>query len=278
MAIQKSTIMKKQFLVLIAAITLFACKKNDVRELPGDQKVQLPGDHQLVNPIKDEQARLFRKGGNGHGNGHNPHDTTPQPPPPPPPPPPTTVHKACWLLDFDGYNVSNEFWGTVACSGSDFTAAEIADITARIKSYWSRFDVEITTDEALYNTYSVNKRMRTVFTRTNFWGYVGGVAYIGSLLWTDAEKQCFVFVDLLSRSTKYVADAGAHEMGHTANCWHHKYITYNEFDVCTINSEYLMSHDIMGVSYYDPSPLFNVGEMGCHTATDDIYNINTSIQ
>lgn len=267
--------MKTKILVLIAAMmVLFACKKADtVRELPGDSgtKIELPGDPELVNHAKDEQARLFKKGGNpnnphtpnGGGGGGNP--------------PPVVPHKACWLLDFDGYNVSNEVWGAINCSGSDFTSTEIADIVSRIKSYWSQFDVEITTDEALYATYSTYKRMRVVYTRTNFYGYVGGVAYIGSLNWLDEEKQCFVFPDMLSRNTKYNADAGAHEMGHTANCWHHVELQTNEAG-CYVSSPYLVSNHLMGNSYSFSNPIFTTGPSDCGTETNDILNINTSIQ
>jgi hypothetical protein len=270
--------MKKLIPFLIAAIAMGSCKKEiSVRE--PEVKVQsLPGDPELVNTTKDAEAVAYRKNnphGNPHGNGGGGGDTTNQPPQPPP----TIVHKACWLLDFDGYNVPAGAWDALGfyCTGSDFTTAEIADIKTRIKNYWAQFDVEITTDEALYNTYSVNKRMRVVYTRTNFWPNAGGVAYIGSLLWTDTEKQCFVFPDMLQRNTKYNADAGAHEMGHTAGCYHHAELRNDQFGACYVYNAYLWSNHIMGACYYDLNPLFNTGDKACGVKTDDIAKINSAI-
>lgn len=264
--------MKKIFLILIAAIAIVSCKKEVARELPGDTEIQtLPGDPELKNPIKDAEAVAYRKS-NPHGN---PHDN----PPPPPPPPQTITHKACWILDFDGYNVPAGAWDATGfyCTASDFSTTEIADIKTRIKNYWAQFDVEITTDEALYDTYAVNKRMRVVYTRTNFWPNAGGVAYIGSLLWADTEKQCFVFPDMLQRNTKYNADAGAHEMGHTASCYHHAELRNDEFGMCYVYSAYLWGNHLMGASYYDANPLFNTGDKACGIKTDDINNITNSL-
>jgi hypothetical protein len=255
--------MKK--LIVIAAIALFSCQKQASTNL---RPQSLPGDPELVNHIKDAEAVAYRKN-NPHGNPHVIDTTTQQPPP-------VTIHKACFLLDFDGYNVPAGVWGAlpISCSGSDFTSSEIADIITRVKSYW-KFDVEITTDEALYNTYS--KKMRCIVTRTNFYGNYGGVAYIGSLNWIDQEKECFVFCDLLQRNTKYNADAIAHELGHTANCYHHVELRNDVNGSCYVYSDYLWANHIMGASYYDPNPVFNTGFMYCGATTDDINNITNSL-
>lgn len=263
--------MKKIFLILIAAMAIVSCKKEVARELPGDTEIQtLPGDPELKNPIKDAEAVAYRKN-NPHGN---PHDN-----PPPPPPPPAIAHKACWLLDFDGYNVPAGAWDATGfyATGSDFTATEITDIKTRIKNYWSQFDVEITTDEALYNTYAVNKRMRVVYTRTNFFPNAGGVAYINSLNWADHEKQCFVFPDMLQRNTKYNADAGAHEMGHTTGLLHDKDLRTDEFGSCYVYGEYLWGRFIMGACYYEPYPIFGMAQRDCTNKQDEITIITNSL-
>lgn len=275
--------MKKLFLLLIAAMAIVSCKKETTtRELPGDTEVKmqkLPVDHELYNELKDSVARAFKKGGNGHGQGHNPHgggggDTNPPPPPPPP-----SVHKACWFLDFDGYTIPPGVWTPEPydVAGSGFTATQNTDVMNRVKAYWSQFDVEITTDEALYNTYPVYKRMRVVITTTNFYGPAGGVAYMNSLNWIDTEKQCFVFPYWLAMDTKYTADATAHEMGHTAGCPHHKDLRTDESGLCYVYGEYLYSFDLMGASYYDPAPRFGQGFTACGVVTDDIVNITNAI-
>jgi hypothetical protein len=249
----------KKLLVLIAATVLFSC--NRTGELPHDSRIELPGDVELVSPERDIEARK------------KPHPVKPDQPPQPPV---SITKKAVWLLDFDGYNVVDGIWGAVNCSGSDFDAAQIADIVSNVKAIWWQHDVEITTDEAVYNTYPIEKRIRVVVTRTNFYGNVGGVAYINSLLWYETEKQCFVFCDLLQRNTKFNADAIAHEMGHTAGCWHHRDITYTEFG-CTINSEYLFGNHVMGNPYYFSNPILTSGWRTCWDMTDDNQIINNSI-
>ncbi len=244
--------MKKLFTILLLSIVLFSCKKTS-------KVTNLPTDPELVNIDMDRKAEAFRKG-------HNPHDN-------PPPPPPTTIHKACWLIDANGYDVPAGIWSSTGF----YCAAGVSGDLATVKSYWSQFDVEITTDEALYNTYPVNKRMRVVVTSTNFYGSVGGVAYINSLNWADQEKQCFVFSSLLGNNIKYISDAMAHEMGHTANCYHHVELRNDEFGACYVYSPYLWSYHIMGASYYDANPIFTTGQRGCDFPTDDIFNINNSI-
>lgn len=234
--------MKKLIPILIF---LVSCKK---------ETQTLPGDPELINLAKNERARK---------NPHNPHNVT--------------THKACWLLDFDGYDVPAGVWGDgFYASGSG--NVDQSRIISTVKNYWSQFDVEITTSESLYNSYPINKRMRVVITTTNFYGNYGGVAYISSLNWIDQEKQCFVFSSLLYYNTKYISDAAAHEMGHTANCYHHKNITHYEDGSCFIVSEYLQSNHIMGSSYYFNNPIFTIGETDCSSTTNDITNINTAIQ
>ena len=231
---------------LIAIILLVGCNKQ--------KEIQfIPGDLELINVEKNEQARK--------GNPNNPN---------------TTIHKACWLLDFDGYYVPAGVWGAgfyVSGSGN----VNQSQIVSTVKNYWSRFDVEITTNEIVYNSYPINKRMRVVITTTNFYGNYGGVAYINSLSWIDQEKQCFVFSSLLGYNAKYISDASAHEMGHTANCYHHKAIV-RYTDGCYIAGEYLQSNHIMGNPYYFSNPIFTTGETDCNLTTNDITNINTAIQ
>ncbi len=266
--------MKKLFLILIAAMMLFACKKADsIRELPGDAgtKIDLPTDPELVNVEMDRKAAEFRK-----GRGHNPHDN-----PPPPPPPPTTTYKGCLLLDFDGYNVTGTTWnvnGDILCAGSGLSSAQIASVVARVKYDFAQFNVEITTDENVFNSYPQNKRRRCIITTTNWYGNVGGVAYINSFNWPD-DSPCFVFSQLLQYNEKYISDATSHECGHTFGNWHHSEWVYNEDGSCYLQNEYLWGNMIMGASYYDPNPIFGTGasSLGCNIIQNDIEVINNSI-
>jgi hypothetical protein len=264
--------MKNQILVLIVAIGLFSCQKLDApRELPGDaSKVELPTDPELFNAEMDRMAAQMRKGGNG--NGHNPNN------PPPPQPPPTTQKQGYLLLDFDGEDVTGTLWSTatISCANSGLSSTQIQDAITRAKSYLSQFNVEVGTSETVYNTYPQNKRRRCVITTTNFYGNVGGVAYINSFNWFD-NSPCFVFSGLLQYNSKYVADAIAHELGHTLGCWHHAELRNDEAGICYVYSSYLWSFHIMGASYYDANPIFTTGFRGCNDETKDIELITKSI-
>lgn len=266
--------MKKLFLVPIAAMMLFACKKADsVRELPGDTEVQtLPGDPELFNPEMDAKAAAMRK-----YPPKNPHNQ-----PPPPPPPPTTQKIGCIKIDTDGEDVSNTLWSaeTLVCASSGLSDAQIQDAVTRAKNYFSGVQdiLEITTSESVFNTYPVGKRIRVALTTTTFFGNVGGVAYINSFNWFD-DTPCFVFPGLLGYNTKYIADAIAHEAGHTFGCRHHSDWIFYEDGTCFKNNEYLWADDIMGASYYAASPLFKnaPANFDCHTLENSPLVITNSI-
>ena len=261
--------MKQLFLVLIGAMMFFSCQKRYSRELPSDTKIkfELPTDPELVNVEMDNKAALMRKGGNGNGNGHNPNN----------PPPPTTSKKGYLLIDFNGEEVVNTVWGVIpTCASSGLSDAQIQDAVTKAKSYYAQFNVEVGIDESVYNTYPQNKRRRCVVTTTNFYGNVGGVAYINSFNWFD-NTPCFVFSQLLQYNSKYIADAIAHELGHTLGDWHHVELRDDELGVCYVYAAYLWSNHIMGASYYDPNPIFTTGFMSCGVTTNDITNMNNSI-
>ncbi len=268
--------MKKLILVSIAAMLIFSCKKEDSnRELPSDTSSvgDLPTCPELVNVDMDRKAAARR------GKGHNPHDTVVTPPPPQPPP--TTTYKGCLLLDFDGDNVSGTMWnvnGDIPCDNSGLSSAQIENIIARVKYDYAQFNIEITTDENIFNTYPQNKRRRCVITTTNWYGNVAGVAYINSFNWFD-DSPCFVFSQLLSFNEKYISDATSHECGHTFGNRHHSEWQYNDDGSCVKLNEYLWGNMIMGASYYDPNPIFGIGanSLGCNVIQNDMDIINNSI-
>jgi hypothetical protein len=251
--------MKNIIIALIGSAILFSCKKTGDFQLP-------PMDPELRSNFMDSQATAMRKG----GNGHNPHDNQP----------PATGARVCFLIDVDGQIVSNPLWNngnTIVCDNSGLTTTQVQSVVARVQYDVSQFSIRITTDESLYDTYPVNKRMRLIITKTAFYGMVGGVAYINSMNWFEENKQCFVFSGLLGYNTKYISDATSHELGHTANCYHHKDIRYQEDGSCYVQSEYLVGFHLMGNCYQASNPIFTVGETGCGIITDDILNINNSI-
>ena len=204
----------KLFLVLIAAMILFSCKKES-------RARELPGDPELFNVEMDRRAAARRK----------PHPVKPPTNPP-------AVKSGCLLLDFNGEFVNGTVWNIyINCANSGLSETQIQSVVSRVKYDFSQFGLEVTTDESVFNTYPQNKRRRCIVTTTAFYGNVGGVAYINSFNWFD-DTPCFVFSGLLSYNSKYISDAGSHELGHTLGLRHHSDWVYNEDGSCFKLNEY----------------------------------------
>lgn len=126
-------------------------------------------------------------------------------------------------LDFDGQVVTSAVWNggnTLNCAAPLLTDAQITEIFNRVAEDYRPFDLNITTDEVVYLAAPLEKRIRVVVTSTSNWyGGVGGVAYVGSFNWGD-DTPCFVFSDKLSNVTKAVAECCSHESGHTVGLSH----------------------------------------------------------
>lgn len=248
--------------VLIAAvvISLFGCQKESSFTSKGTPVIE--SDHHLKpaegwnynnRPESFDLWEAARKGGNGKGKGGGkpPKDTTYQPPTdttgndePDEPPTPSTGNVL--YLDFDGEYVANSYWnvnGDLNLRYSGMMAAEIDTVVTRFRKEYEALGFTVTTDRAVFDGAPQGHRQQVIFTESWEWyGQAGGVAYIGSYKWTDAQP-CFVFTSLLSYSGKYCADAGIHEAGHTLSLRHpyDGYVTYGQW---------------MGVAYYVPWGFF----------------------
>jgi hypothetical protein len=160
------------------------------------------------------------------------------------------------FLDFDGQLVSNTSWnvgGDINCAPANLSAAQIDEILMRVSNDYSPFNILVTTDEAMYNTANVAKRMRVVFTESWEWyGQAGGVSYTGSFTWGN-NTPCFVFSSLLNYNTKNIAEAASHEAGHTLGLRHQASYDANGAMVSSYNygqgSGETSWAPIMGVGY-----------------------------
>jgi len=203
-------------------------------------------------------------------------------PPSPVPPPNTPVI----LLDFDGYRVSGTRWnsnGDIIAAPGNLTSVQTDEIIKRVTNDYSPFNITVTTDEAVFATADVYKRMRVVITESWEWyRMAGGVSFVNSFIWGD-NTPCFVFSSLLNYSTKNIAEAVSHEAGHTLGLFHQS--AYDASGVKT--SEYNPGQGsgetgwapIMGVSYYQNLTLWHNGPntFGATSYQDDVAIITNAV-
>jgi len=178
-------------------------------------------------------------------------------------------------LDFDGHAATNTAWnsGTINAPAydldgnpagmSDAEKERIQNIWLRVAEDYAPFDVDVTTQEpaasALLRTSSSDNAygMRVVITHSSIGVCSGcaGIAFVGAYDFYDSAnpgvyQPAWVLYDRLGAGDeKYVAEAIAHEAGHTAGLNH---------DGTTAGGAYYVGHGsgatgwapIMGLGYY----------------------------
>ncbi len=169
-------------------------------------------------------------------------------------------------LDFDGENVTNSNWGNINAAPSSFSNANITTIWTCMSEDYSPFNVNVTTDVAVFNSAPTSQRMKIIFTPTNTAAPgAGGVAYLNS--WGSGEP-CWVF----NSSVKSAEEAAAHECGHTLGLSHDG----------TASQEYYAGHaswgPIMGAVYSRPIVHWSKGEYtGANNQQDDLTIISNRL-
>lgn len=190
------------------------------------------------------------------------------------------------FLDFDGHYVVSSVWNggnPLSCAPSGLTDAQITEAFNRVAEDYRPFDINITTDSAVFLAAPLNKRMRVIITTTSEWmPGVGGIAYVGSFSWGD-DTPAFVFSDRLGPySPKMVGECCSHESGHTVGLSHQsKYGSDCSNPIEQYNSGEGTGETgwapIMGNSYYRNMSNWNFGPTpyGCTSVQDNLTIIAT---
>ncbi len=181
-------------------------------------------------------------------------------------------------LDFDGQSVSGTSYNTsynipvINAAPSIMSTANIILIWKRLSEDYRPFDVNITTDSTIFNAAISNKRIRMIVTSTSAWfGSAGGIAYIGSFSWGgNPATPGFIFENQCAYNPKYIAEACAHEVGHSLSLKHQS--TWSAGSPCSKTAEYNPGQGsgitswapIMGVGYYKN---FTVWHKGTNTTS-----------
>jgi hypothetical protein len=182
-------------------------------------------------------------------------------------------------LDFDGQTVKGTAWnwdGPVYAKPAGLSTSMITEIFSRTAEDFRIFNLNITTDSAVFKRAPSGKRMRVIITPTSKWyGEAAGVSYINSFTWGD-DTPAWVFNNLLENNPKYIAEAASHEIGHTLGLQHQSRYSKD----CDLLDEYAEGKGtgeigwapIMGVGYYKNLTLWTVGPSieGCSVIQNDI--------
>ena len=129
-------------------------------------------------------------------------------------------------LDFDGETVSGTQWNTEFAEGEDvivgpesYNPSEIQRIADIVAEDFRGFDVNVTTDRAVFDTAPVGTRNMCIFTPDQSWllddiGFeIGGIAYLNSF---TTEQPCWAF----NSGVVIGALTASHEIGHTLGLNH----------------------------------------------------------
>src|SRR5450755_538993 len=167
-------------------------------------------------------------------------------------PAPATVY-----LDFDGAEVDGTLWnehGKILAEPSGLSPASITWIHKMIGEHFKLFNLNITTDPAVYERAPVQQRTRIIFTPDGSWyGPVTGVSAIGSFVWGD-DTPAWVFMNALSGNSAFIAAAVTHQIGHTLGLQHQS--VYDSYGIMITelsggeNNIFSDEAPLMGIPFY----------------------------
>lgn len=182
-------------------------------------------------------------------------------------------------LDFDGETVSGTQWNSSFTNGGDIVAGAAGFSNAQVEEVWKGvaedyrpFNVNVTTDRAVFDAAPTNRRAMLIFTPDNEWyGAAGGVAYVDVFGSSTFDAPGWVFTDQIGDDAANSAEAASHEAGHMLGLRHDG----------TSSAGYYEGHGdwapIMGLGYYKPVTHWSRGEYpDANNFEDDLAIISNS--
>ena len=186
-------------------------------------------------------------------------------------------------LDFDGETVSGTSWAggaTINALPARMDAAQIEETWRRVSNHFAVFDVNVTTDRAVYDAAPATRKTHCVVTpTTDAAPGAGGVAYLDSFTNPSTlTKVCWTFVD---DRPDYAALVCSHEVGHTLGLRHHGRVASGSL----AREEYYLGHGsgetgwgpFMGAPYGKNLLQWSKGEYARanNSAQDDLAVVST---
>lgn len=180
-------------------------------------------------------------------------------------------------LDFDGETVSGSAWNILAgedpivVDPASYTPDEITRIWSIVAEDFRGFNVNVTTDRAVFDAASVGSRHMNIFTPTDAWypDFAGGVAYLDSF-YDGSDEPSWTW----NEGVRVGALTSSHEIGHAFGLEHDGRTSPAE--------EYFEGTDdwgpIMGAPFDSPVTQWSKGEypQANNQFDDDIAVIATS--
>jgi len=160
-------------------------------------------------------------------------------------------------LDFDGATVDGTIWnenGKIIAEASRLSPASITWIHKMVSDHFKLFNLNITTDPAVYERAPVHQRTRIIITTEGSWyGAVAGVSAIGSFVWGD-DTPAWVFMHSLSDNPSFIAACATHQIGHTLGLQHQS--LYDSYGIMITelsggeNNIFSNQAPLMGIPFY----------------------------
>lgn len=160
-------------------------------------------------------------------------------------------------LDFDGETGPFPGWGNFDAQPSNVNDSSVTDVWKGVAEDYAPFNVNVTTDLAVYLAAPRTSRIQVVITPTiDAAPGAGGVAYLNSFNWDDDKKVCWAFYAFGKTAVEVIS----HEVGHTFGLLHDGRTSPTEEYYGGQGSGAVGWAPIMGVGYYKTLTQWSKGE------------------